>query len=262
MSDQEPSIQSTTTASVPIAHKKKKGRRTIWGIQVALLAVWAALAAVAGALPAIPVPGMAGLITITVVMAAISGVILGPAAAVAEGIAGIIGQTLFPYSTFFGPISFTTPLLGGLVAGLVFAKKWQYALIIQLALIVGWFSHPNTWTGNMWLVLLPYHVLAPLFVLIFPIWNWARRAILKLDTKSLVPAMMVFAIIGHSAEFLLANIYSIYMFKLPWQYWIPTWAYWVGVDTVIVVVAGVVGAALVVGLRKARIPTAMDLFKE
>jgi uncharacterized membrane protein len=255
---QEESLSTPT----PNPKRKRRAKRTIWGIQVALLAVWAALVSVAAALPAIPVPGMAGLITITVIMSAISGVILGPAAAVAEGIGGVISQTLFPYSAFFGPVSFLSPLTGGLVGGLVFAKKWQYALAIQLGLIAAWFSHPNTWTGNMWLVLVPYHVLAPLFIAIPPIRNWARKAILDLNTKSLLPAMIVFSIIGHSAHFLLSNVFSLYMYNLPWQYWIPTWAYWMSVDTAIIVVSGILGSALVLGLRKARIPTAMDIFRD
>lgn len=236
-------------------------RGRIFGIPVSLIAIWAALFVVASAIPALPVPGMAGVITVNAVMTSLSGVILGPAAAIANMAGGIISMLLFPYGAFLGPLSFLTVLLGGLVSGLTFANRWKLAAVLQLAILILWFVNPDSWQPYMWIIPLPYSILGLIVIVVHPIRNWMRKAILELDKVKLWPALFLMTTIAHSAEFLTTNSMTNWMYNLSWQYWVPTYPYWVGVDTVIIVLSTIIGVAVLTGLRRARLPHASDLYK-
>lgn len=239
--------------------KKWKSKSRIFGMPISLIAIWAALYIAAAAIPALPVPGMGGMLTIAVIMSAIAGVVLGPAAAIGNAAGSLIACLLFPYSAFFGPIGFLGPMFGGLIAGLTFTDHWKLAGLFEILLILGWFSNPHAWQHLMWLIPLPYGGVTLLVIFIKPLRNWAQKQIKTADKIKMWPAVFLFAAIGHSAHFLMSNILTNYMWDLSWQYWIPTYWYWVGVDTMIITVATVVGVSVVYGLRKARLPNATTL---
>jgi hypothetical protein len=235
---------------------KSKGR--ILGIPISLMAIWAALYIAASAIPALPVPGMAGMITINAIMTAISGMILGPAAAIANAAGGLVSMMLFPYGFSAGPLGFLTVTMGGLVAGLLFADKWILAAIAEIIVIGSWFVNPKSWQPGMWLIPLPYSAIALLVIVIPPIRKWMRKSILTLHKVWMWPAVFLMCTVGHAAEFMTTNTMVNWMFNLSYQYWVPTMPYWIMVDTVVIAVSTAVGVGVLIGLRKARLPQFAD----
>ncbi|MBN1538315.1 MAG: hypothetical protein JW908_16380 [Anaerolineales bacterium] len=258
MNQTNPPENNIEAKPAPVRSWQSRGR--IFGIPVSLIAIWAALFVAASAVPALPVPGMGGMITVNAIMTAISGVVLGPAAAVANMAGAIIATILFPFGAFFGPISFLTATVGGLIAGLTFANRWKLAGAIELLLIASWFVNPASWQPYMYLVPLPYTGIAVLVIFIKPLREWARNQILTQNKVWMWPALFLFASIGHAGEYLTSNSMTNWMYNLTWQYWIPTLPYWIGVDTVIVVLSMVVGVGVLIGLHRARLPHASDLY--
>ena len=261
MTDQEQpkvELESSSPAEMPgsavpqVRTYKAKGR--IFGMSIAVLAIWAALYIVASAIPALPVPGMAGMITLNAIMTAISGMILGPAAAIANAAGGIVSMILFPYGFSAGPLGFLTVTMGGLVAGLFMANKWVLAAIAEILIIGSWFVNPQSWQTGMWMVPLPYSAIALLVIIIKPARDWVRNAIITQNKKTMWLAVFVMCIIGHAAEFLTTNTMVNWMFNLSWQYWVPTLPYWIMVDTVVILASTIVGVGVLVGLKKARLP--------
>ncbi len=239
-----------------------KSRGRILGIPISLMAIWAALYIVSSAVPALPVPGMAGMLTINTIMTAISGMILGPAAAIANAAGGIVSMLLFPYGFSAGTFGFLTVTLGGLVAGLLFANKWALAGIAELAILASWFVNPKAWAPGMWMVPLPYSLVTLLVIFIPPLRNWARKSILTLHKGWMWPAVFLFCSVGHAAEFMTTNSMTNWLYNLSWQYWVPTLPYWIGVDTVIIVISTAVGVGVMVGLRKAHLPQFADTLEK
>lgn len=237
-------------------------RGRVFGMPLSVLAIWAALFVAASAVPALPVPGMGGMITVNAIVAAISGVILGPAAAIANAAGGIIGTFLFPIGALFGPFGFLTVTLGGLIAGLLLANRWKLAAIIEAGILVAWFVNPHAWQPFMWIVPLPYSLITVLVIIVPPVRKWVRRMILTQNKAGIWPAVFLMCVVGHAGEYMTANVLTNWMFNLTWQYWVPTWAYWVGVDTIIIVLSTIVGVGVLTGLRRARLPHAPELYKE
>ena len=235
-----------------------KSRGSVLGVPVSLLSIWAALFLASSAIPALPVPGMSGMITVNAIVTAISGLILGPGAAIANAAGAIVAQILFPFGFSLGPLGFLTVTLGGLVAGLVLAGRWQWAALVELLILGGWFVNPHAWQPFMWAVPLPYSGIAVLVILVKPLRDWMRRMIVQQDKKWMWVAIFLLVATGHSAEYLTTNAMTNWMWNLTWQYWVPTLPYWIGVDTIIIAISTVVGGLVIIGLRRAHLPQFSD----
>jgi len=237
-------------------------RGRIMGVPVSLIAIWAALFVAASAIPALPVPGMSGMITVNAILTGISGMILGPAAAIANAAGSIIAMILFPFGFSLGPLGFITATAGGLVSGLLFTNRWKLAGLAELAVLAAWFCNPRSWQPLMWMIPLPYAAIAVLVIFVKPLRDWARKKILTLDKVWMWPAVFLIVAASHSAEYLTTNSMVNWMFNLTWQYWVPTLPYWIGVDSIIIVLATVVGVGVMTGLRRAHLPQIADTLEK
>jgi hypothetical protein len=246
----------------PPVKRTYKAQGRIFGMPIATLAIWAALYIAASAIPALPIPGMAGMITLNAIMTSISGMVLGPAAAIANAAGGIVSMILFPYGFSAGPLGFLTVTLGGLVAGLLFANKWVWAALLEVIIIGSWFVNPQSWQTGMWLVPLPYTAIALLVIVIKPLRDWVRNSILNQHKVYMWPAVFLMCTVGHAAEFMTTNTMVNWMFHLSWQYWVPTLPYWIMIDTVIILASTIVGVGVLSGLKKARLPQFSDTLEE
>jgi len=235
-----------------------KIRGRIFGMSIATIAIWASLYIASSAIPALPIPGMAGMITFNVILTTISGMILGPAAAIANAAGGIISMILFPWVNTLGLLGFLSVTLGGLVAGLVFADKWIPAAILELIIIGSWFVNPLSWQTGMWLVPLPYSAITVIIILIKPLRDWIRESILTQHKVWMWPAVFLMCSSGYAARFMTGNSIINWMSRLSWQYWVPTWPYWTLVDTVVILASTFVGVGVLIGLKKARLPQFSD----
>jgi hypothetical protein len=251
-------IQENVKEEVQVNKRSWKNRGRLMGVPVSLLAIWAALFLASSAIPALPVPGMSGMITVNAIVTAISGLILGPGAAIANAAGAIVSQILFPYGFSLGPLGFLTVTMGGLVAGLLMANKWKWAALAELLVVAAWFVNPKAWQPFMWAVPLPYTAVTLAVILIKPLREWILRMIATANKKWIWVAVFCVASCGHAAEFLTTNAMTNWMWNLSWQYWVPTLPYWIGVDTVIIALSTVVGALVVIGLRRAHLPQISD----
>lgn len=239
-----------------------KARGRIFGMSIATLAIWASLYIATSAIPALPIPGMSGMITFNVIMTTISGMILGPAAAIANAAGGIISMILFPWVNTVGPLGFLTVTLGGLVAGLLFADMWIPAAVLELVIIGSWFINPLSWQTGMWLVPLPYSAVAILVIVIKPLRDWVRHSIITQHKVWMWPAVFLMCSVGYSARFMTGNSIINWMSRLSWQFWVPTWPYWTIVDTVVILASAIVGVGVLTGLKKARLPNFSDTLEK
>ncbi|NPV56138.1 MAG: hypothetical protein HPY76_05610 [Anaerolineae bacterium] len=260
MSTQDPS--NIVPPAQPAQVRTYKARGRIFGMSIAVMSIWAAMYIAASAIPALPVPGMAGMITVNAIMTAISGMVLGPAAAIANAAGGIVSMILFPYGFSAGPLGFLTVTMGGLVAGLLFANKWVWAAVFELIIIGAWFVNPQSWQTGMWMVPLPYSAIALLVILVKPLRDWTRRSILTQHKVWMWPAVFLMCTVGHAAEFMTTNTLVNWMFNLSWQYWVPTLPYWIMVDTVVILASTIVGVGVLIGLKKARLPNYADTLEQ
>jgi len=240
----------------PVRSWSSRGR--VLGVPVSLLSIWAALFLASSAIPALPVPGMSGMITVNAIVTAISGMIIGPGAAIANAAGAIVAQILFPYGFSLGPLGFLTVTLGGLVPGLVMAGKWKWAALAELLVVGAWFANPRAWQPFMWAVPLPYTAVTVVLILVKPLREWVLRKIVHQDKKWMWVAVFFMVSAGHSAEFMTTNAMTNWMWNLSWQYWVPTLPYWIGVDTVIIALSTVVGGLVIIGLRRAHLPQISD----
>jgi len=253
VSSQVPQVEPE---KMPVRSWKSRGR--IFGVPVSLLSIWAALFLASSAIPALPVPGMSGMITINAIVAAISGLILGPGAAIANAAGAIVAQILFPFGFSLGPLGFLTATMGGLVAGLIMTGHWKWAAQFELLIVGAWFANPRAWQPFMWAVPLPYTLITLILILFKPLREWTRRKIIEQDKKWLWVAVFFIVTAGHAAEFMTTNTMVNWMWNLSWQYWVPTLPYWIGVDTIIILLSTVVGGLVIIGLRRAHLPQISD----
>ncbi len=112
-------------------------------IDVAFVAVFAALQAVLSLLPLSFTIGVSGEITMGLVGAALIGIILGPiVGGVAVLIGSLIGTMLNPAGAIFGIFTVFPPFLGAVGAGSVKIKKGYIAGVIILVSLLIFYTHP------------------------------------------------------------------------------------------------------------------------
>ncbi len=112
-------------------------------IQIALIAVFAALQATLSIFPFSFTIGVSGRITLGVIGGPLIGIIIGP---FIGGLSVLVGSTigllLEPSGAIFGPLTVIPPLLGAVSAGLVKIKKGYLAGMILASFIALFYAHP------------------------------------------------------------------------------------------------------------------------
>ncbi|MEA1994435.1 MAG: ECF transporter S component [Euryarchaeota archaeon] len=133
--------------------------------KIAYAGVMAALMAVAGFFPAIPLFGLGKAITLGAIVMPMIGVLLGPfIGGYAALVGALIGETIAPYGAVFGFLTFIPPTLGAISAGLLSHKKWKYAFLLLGSLVLLWYC---TDVGRA-IYYFPYlHLFALLLILLF-----------------------------------------------------------------------------------------------
>jgi len=128
--------------------------------KIAMAGIMAALMAIAGFFPAIPLLGLGKVISVGVIIMPLIGILLGYAALVGA----LIGETIAPYGAVFGFFTFIPPALGAVNAGLLSHKKWKLSFLLLFSLTTLWYA---TDIGSE-LYYFPYlHLLALLMIIVF-----------------------------------------------------------------------------------------------
>ena len=112
-------------------------------VQVALIAVFAALQAVLAVLPFTITVGVSGQITLGVIGGSLIGILLGPlTGGLAVLIGSLVGVLLNPAGAIFGIFSILPPFFGAFGAGCVRIKRGYIAGGIILAALLVFYAHP------------------------------------------------------------------------------------------------------------------------
>jgi hypothetical protein len=216
---------------------------------IASIAVFAALYAVLGYIPLFYIFGSYGqLITASLVVAPIIGIILGPAGGcLAVAIGGIVGMVITG-STPLGIFTFLPGALDALCTGLAFRGKWYISAAIFATFIVAFAALPSIGDAR-WFV---WFDAVGLFLLLSPATTLAAEYIRTFNAQKLVMGMGIFAFIGVLADHIIGSfIYQSAIAPLPQGVW-TTVAFIYPVERLLVTIAAaIVGAAIIRGVHAA-----------
>ena len=183
---------------------------------LALVAIFAALYYVLSLIAPIQIPtGVGNLeISFAALIACVIGLILGPyLGALSAFLGASIAWVLPPSSgSFFGLPFLLAPPLNALITGLIFYKKWKYALVVFSALIIAFVFTPPIWpiTENATIAAAVLFDKIIALVLIIPIVMFAKR--ISVAKASLLYFILFF--IGNEAD----NMWGSLIFATPMVY--------------------------------------------
>lgn len=97
-----------------------KRKNLFGGVHPAVISVWAAVLAVSHMLPAVPLIGVGGTMSVSTALAPLTGIFFGPWAGVlCAAIGNVIGDLIAPASAWLGIFTFIVPTVNALGAGLL-----------------------------------------------------------------------------------------------------------------------------------------------
>jgi hypothetical protein len=237
--------------------------------QIALIAVWTALLLAAALVSIYPIPGTGILITLASPLSAgLMAPFLGPLAGAISGlIFGFAAPYVNPATSLGGSIfTFLTPTLGALMSGLVLFNRWKEATLIFAVEITVWFANPFAWYQLMPIVTWGYW-LAFAFIIIPPLRKWIIDSIVFRDPKRLPIALWCLAWISRvGGDTITGNNIAVWVLNWTGETWYPFWAPWTVyyaiVDSLTCVAGAIVGAAVLLALKRGGTRAlAADLFE-
>lgn len=183
---------------------------------LALMAIFAALYAVLALIVPIQIPTGVGNLEISFAawMAAVMGVILGPYLGMSAAFLGaFVAWVLPPSNGNIGGLPFLlSPPLNALITGLIFYKKWKYALAAFSVLVIAFLFTPPIWpvTENAIVAAAVLFDKIIAIVLIIPVALFAKK--LAVAKASLLFFILFF--VGNEAD----NMWGSLIFATPMVY--------------------------------------------
>lgn len=238
---------------------RRRSRTAIAGIPVMYIAVWAAIYAVAGVLPAIPLVG-GGTFGGQEFILVIAGMLFGPVAGLAAAtIGGLVASLISPATAYFGLLTFYPHAIGALAAGLlVLNRRWARLTVFAMLVVL----------GLAWPLVPPFSKIGYYVYQHYAYWPMYLTAIVGIllsgwavtQIKTFNPARvwMGVAIIGWTAYMVNHEAISLgysYLYPEGPQSWVTS--FWTGIipgqRILLTAVATFIGTALIVGLHRSGI---------
>jgi uncharacterized membrane protein len=203
---------------------------------LALTAMWVAVVLVCAWIPAYPVLGTPAVITVAnIVSSALTAPILGP---VWGALAGFTYGWLIPYvnpTSSIGLLTFLSPTMAAVMAGLVLFNRWKEATLILSAQIAIWFLHPFAWYQAMPIVTWEYW-LAMALIIVPPIRKWIINAFKSRNPATLPIALWCLAWIARAGgDVVTGNNIGVWVngWGVPsmYPYWAPMTLYYAIADS-------------------------------
>ncbi|MGQ4914721.1 MAG: hypothetical protein ACP6IU_08215 [Candidatus Asgardarchaeia archaeon] len=242
-----------------------EGTAIVGGVHIGLIAVWVAIKLAAAAIPTFPIPGLPGSLSAAGFLRGLSGPLLGPYGGFLAGLAfGLLAQTIWPYTAFFGPLTFLTNVAGFTAEGLVLYPKkkgWIIVTIYYLIMLVLWY----TYKGGAGLVAgMPLvtweHWFAIAIVVIPWVRNFVQESIIKRDNPmKLFIAIWLIGWVGAMANNIMGCVLAFYMWDFTNPiYWVPMILYYAIEDFITSTIGAIVGTAVLISLMRARVRVFVD----
>ncbi len=178
---------------------------------VALIAIFAAVQAILGALPFTLSIGVSGQITLGVIGGPLIGILLGP---LIGGVAVLIGSFISvfinPAGAIFGVLTVIPPFLGAVGAGCVKLRKSYISGAIMTASLLGFYAHPIGREAFLypWL-----HVIA-IIVAFSPIALIAGSTFASSNVKKAGLGIPIAAFVGVLADHIFGSALGIWYFSV------------------------------------------------
>jgi len=234
---------------------------------IALIAVWTAILLVAVFWTIYPLPGTYIWITLASPLSAgLTAPLFGPLAGAISGAIFGFGAPYVNPVTSIGVLTFLTPAIGALMAGLVLFNRWREAALIFAVEIIVWFANPFAWYQLMPVVTWGYW-LALFFIIVPPVRKWIIDSIIFRNPKHLPIALWCLAWISRvGGDTITGNNIAVWVLNWAGEGWYPFWApmtlYYAIVDSLTCVAGAIVGAAVLLALKRSGISVlAVDLFE-
>jgi len=192
--------------------------------------------------------------------------LLGPLAGAISGLIFGFGAPYVNPATSIGVFTFLTPTLGALMSGLILFNRWKEATLIFAIEVAVWFANPFAWYQLMPIVTWGYW-LSFAFIIIPPLRKWIIDSIVFRNPKRLPIALWCLAWISRvGGDTITGNNIAIWVLNWTGEAWYPYWApwtlYYAIVDFSTCVVGAIIGAAVLLALRRSSTPVlAVDLFE-
>lgn len=185
-------------------------------VDVAFVAVFAALQAVLSFFPLSFTIGVSGEITMGLVGAALIGVLLGPAVGgLAVLIGSLIGVFLNPAGAIFGIFTIFPPFFGAVAAGCVKIKRGYVAGAIILVSLLVFYAHPF---GREALLYPWLHIIA-MIIAFSPIALAAGRTFDSPSFAKPIFGIALAAFIGVMTDHITGSALGIWYYSLPPEVW-------------------------------------------
>ena len=236
-----------------------KRRGEIAGVPVAYLAVWAALYAIAGILPAIPLVG-GGTFGGQEFLLAIAGILFGPlAGALAAGVGGLVASFIAPATAYFGLLTFFPHAVGAFAAGLLIRNtlrsKSLVAALLAVMALAWWLLPPFKSIGGPVFERNAYWPMYLTIVVVLALTPWAVRQIATFDPKRMPLGLFVISWGAYMVNHVAVSLGYSYLYPEGPDSWVL--AFWSGIvpgqRLALAGVSAVLGTALLVGLHRAGI---------
>ncbi len=179
-------------------------------VQVALVAVFAALQAVLAVLPFTITVGVSGQITLGVVGGSLIGILLGPlTGGLAVLVGSLVGVFLNPSGAIFGILSIFPPFLGAFGAGCVKVKRGYIAGVIILVSLLVFYAHPSGREAFLypWL-----HIIA-MIVAFSPLAHFAGSTFTSPTTAKPMFGIVVAAFLGVLTDHITGSALAMWYFS-------------------------------------------------
>jgi hypothetical protein len=249
-------------ASISLTNKK-----TSTTIYIALIAVWTALLLAVSVIPAYPILGTGATITVSsILLSSLTAPLLGP---IYGTISGLIFGMAVPYvnpASSIGLLTFLAPTLSALMAGLLLFNKWKYATGILAVQLLIWFAHPFAWYELMPIITWEF-IPVFIFLLVPPVRNFIRNAIIKLDKKYLTIALFCIAWTARiGGDVVTGNNIGVWVmgWGIPemYPYWAPLTVYYAIADSLNCLTGALIASGVLVALNRAGLRfTAIDYLR-
>ena len=216
-------------------------------VHPATVAVWAALLAVSSLLPAIPLIGVGGTMSISNALLPLAGIMFGPwAGALVAAIGGFIGQLLAPATAAFGIWTFLIGVIFALHAGFMAEGKKIPSIILPIIPAILWMTNP---IGRS----VPEELIFIGLGFIFSILGCTIGAKFLLEKKNvatLFVAILFIAFASFVTSSMFANWLALLMYQLPREAWLAVLALAPIERFIFSIAAGIIGVPLLMGLPK------------
>ncbi len=233
--------------------KRRKPIPTYSGV----VAVWAALYAAATLLPATPIIGTGATFSLSWVLMPLAGIFFGPwSGAISIAIGAFIGQLIAPHTAVFGLVSFITPTIGTIGAGLAMQRRWIWPLVAILVLGLVWYIFP---LGREAWFIPSIYLLGILAIAVGWIWggDWLRSE----NRTRMFAGLFIAAMTGGIVRYSLGNLLVLNMYALPKEVFLVVFAIAPMERLLFALGAAIIGVPLMVGLPKVGITVGPKMYE-